>query len=99
MSDYGWIYYFAAFPIMFVIHDTYFYWTHRIMHHKSVFNVMHLVHHKSTNPSPWAAYAFHPLEAIVEVGILWCFYLQSQYTDLIYLSFSYYPLYIIYMVI
>ena len=67
MSDYGWVYYFAAFPIMFVIHDTYFYWTHRIMHHKSLFNVMHLVHHKSTNPSPWAAYAFHPLEAIVEV--------------------------------
>ena len=29
----------------------------------------HLVHHKSTNPSPWAAYAFHPLEAIVEAGI------------------------------
>ena len=69
MSDYGWVYYFAAFPIMFVIHDTYFYWTHRIMHHKSLFNVMHLVHHKSTNPSPWAAYAFHPLEAIVEQGI------------------------------
>jgi sterol desaturase/sphingolipid hydroxylase (fatty acid hydroxylase superfamily) len=54
---------------MFIMHDTYFYWTHRIMHHKSLFNTMHLVHHKSTNPSPWAAYAFHPLESIVEVGI------------------------------
>jgi hypothetical protein len=21
------------------------------------------------NPSPWAAYAFHPLEAIIEVGL------------------------------
>ncbi|RYF77608.1 MAG: fatty acid hydroxylase family protein, partial [Cytophagaceae bacterium] len=30
----------------------------------------HLVHHKSTNPSPWAAYAFHPLEAIVEAAIV-----------------------------
>ena len=69
MSDRGWLYYFLAFPIMFIIHDTYFYWTHRIMHHKSLFNIMHLVHHKSTNPSPWAAYAFHPLESIVEVGI------------------------------
>ncbi len=28
-----------------------------------------LVHHQSTNPSPWAAYAFHPLEALVEAGI------------------------------
>ncbi|MEY4050681.1 MAG: Delta(7)-sterol 5(6)-desaturase [Bacteroidota bacterium] len=69
VSDYGWFYYFLAYPIMFVMHDTYFYWTHRIMHHKSLFNIMHLVHHKSTNPSPWAAYAFHPLESIVEVGI------------------------------
>jgi sterol desaturase/sphingolipid hydroxylase (fatty acid hydroxylase superfamily) len=24
----------------------------------------------STNPTPWAAFAFHPLEAIVEVGIV-----------------------------
>jgi len=69
ISDYGWVYYFLAYPIMFVMHDTYFYWTHRIMHHKALFNTMHLVHHKSTNPSPWAAYAFHPLESIVEVGI------------------------------
>jgi sterol desaturase/sphingolipid hydroxylase (fatty acid hydroxylase superfamily) len=69
ISDYGWFYYFLAYPIMFIMHDTYFYWTHRIMHHKSLFNIMHLVHHKSTNPSPWAAYAFHPLESIVEVGI------------------------------
>jgi len=69
ISDYGWFYYFLAFPIMFIMHDTYFYWTHRIMHHKTLFNIMHLVHHKSTNPSPWAAYAFHPLESFVEVGI------------------------------
>jgi sterol desaturase/sphingolipid hydroxylase (fatty acid hydroxylase superfamily) len=28
-----------------------------------------LVHHRSTNPSPWAAYSFHPVEAVVEAGI------------------------------
>ncbi len=69
IAEYGWVYYFAAFPVMLIIHDTYFYWTHRIMHHKSIFKIFHLVHHQSTNPSPWAAYAFHPLEAIVENGI------------------------------
>jgi sterol desaturase/sphingolipid hydroxylase (fatty acid hydroxylase superfamily) len=65
----GWLYYFTAFPIMLIIHDTYFYWTHRLMHHKRLFKIFHLVHHQSINPSPWAAYAFHPLEAIVENGI------------------------------
>jgi sterol desaturase/sphingolipid hydroxylase (fatty acid hydroxylase superfamily) len=65
----GWLYFFVAFPLMFFIHDTYFYWTHRLMHHKKIFRLFHLVHHRSTNPSPWAAYAFHPLEAVVEAGI------------------------------
>lgn len=69
ISDHGWVYFFLAFPIMAIMHDTYFYWTHRLMHHKKLFKLFHLVHHQSTNPSPWAAYAFHPLEAIVEIGI------------------------------
>jgi Delta7-sterol 5-desaturase len=69
IEQHGWLYFFLAFPIMFLVHDTYFYWMHRLMHHKKLFKTFHLVHHKSTNPSPWAAYAFHPLEAIVEAGI------------------------------
>lgn len=40
------------------------------MHHKKLFPYLHLVHHHSTNPSPLAAYSFHPLEAFVEVGIV-----------------------------
>jgi lathosterol oxidase len=69
IHQHSWWYFFLAFPLMFVLHDTYFYWTHRLMHHKKLFPVFHLVHHHSTNPSPWAAYAFHPLEAVVEAGI------------------------------
>lgn len=69
ISDHGWIYFFLAFPLMILIHDTYFYWTHRLMHHPRLFKLFHLTHHKSTNPTPWTAYAFHPLEAIVEAGI------------------------------
>lgn len=70
IDQYGKPYFFLAFLVMFLMHDTYFYWAHRLMHHPALFRIMHLVHHKSTNPSPWAAYAFHPLEAIVEVGIV-----------------------------
>ena len=67
--QYGALYFWLAFPLTFIIHDTYFYWTHRLMHHPKLFNSFHLVHHRSTNPSPFAAMAFHPLEAIVEAGI------------------------------
>jgi lathosterol oxidase len=66
ISEYGWIYAILAFPLMLLMHDTYFYWAHRLMHHRILFKAFHLTHHRSTNPSPWAAYAFHPLEAIVE---------------------------------
>jgi Delta7-sterol 5-desaturase len=70
VHTYGWVWYFAAYIVMLIVHDTYFYWTHRLMHHPAIFKIFHLVHHKSTNPSPWAAYAFHPLEALVEACIL-----------------------------
>lgn len=66
ISEYGWVYAILAFPLMLLMHDTYFYWAHRLMHHPRLFKWFHLVHHKSNNPSPWAAYAFHPLEAVVE---------------------------------
>lgn len=69
IAQHGWPYFFLAFPLLFIIHDTYFYWTHRLMHDPRLFSLFHLVHHRSTNPSPWAAYAFHPLEAVVEAGI------------------------------
>ena len=66
ISDYGLAYAVLAFPLMVFMHDAYFYWMHRIMHHPKLFRLFHLVHHKSSNPSPWAAYAFHPLEAVAE---------------------------------
>jgi lathosterol oxidase len=66
IDKHGTLYFVLAFPLMLLMHDTYFYWAHRLMHHPWLFKKIHLVHHKSTNPSPWAAYAFHPFEAIAE---------------------------------
>lgn len=70
IATYGWLWFWLAFPVMLFLHDAYFYFTHRFMHHPVLFKWVHLIHHKSTNPSPWAAFAFHPLEALVEVGIV-----------------------------
>jgi sterol desaturase/sphingolipid hydroxylase (fatty acid hydroxylase superfamily) len=50
-------------------HDTWFYWTHRMMHHPALFRWFHRAHHRSHNPSPWAAYAFSPLEALMQAMI------------------------------
>lgn len=52
-----------------LLHDAYFYWTHRWMHQPKVFRWMHRVHHQSHNPTPWASFAFSPWEALVQAGI------------------------------
>lgn len=60
----------ASLILSLVIHDTYFYWMHRLMHHKSIFRFTHVVHHQSVNPSPWTSYSFHLLEAVAEGAIV-----------------------------
>lgn len=70
INKYGYGYYFLSIVMMIFLHDTYFYWTHRLMHWKPLFKIAHKTHHLSVNPTPFAAYAFHPLEAVVEVGII-----------------------------
>ena len=47
------------------VHDTWFYWTHRAMHHSPwLFRQAHAVHHESRPPTAWAAMAFHPWESL-----------------------------------
>jgi Delta7-sterol 5-desaturase len=70
VDKFGWAYLIFTIPVMFIIHDTYFYWMHRAIHHPKLFKSVHLIHHKSTNPSPWASYAFHPIESVLEAAIL-----------------------------
>lgn len=45
-------------------HDTWFYWTHRLMHRPWWFKKAHAVHHESRPPTAWAAMSFHPWEAL-----------------------------------
>lgn len=65
----AWYWWLTVIPVFF-IHDFYFYWAHRLMHHPMLYRRVHKVHHLSTNPSPWTAYAFHPLEAVIETLIV-----------------------------
>jgi Delta7-sterol 5-desaturase len=56
IQDYGIAYFIFSVIAMIIVHDTYFYWTHRFMHLKKVFPLVHKVHHHSLNPTPWAAF-------------------------------------------
>jgi len=56
----------VSFFLCLVLHDTMFYWSHRFMHWRPVFKYFHAGHHKSISPTPWAIFAFQPLEAILQ---------------------------------
>ncbi len=53
-----------------ILHDTWFYWTHRLMHRPALFRAAHAVHHASRPPTPWAAMSFHPLEALTGAVVI-----------------------------
>ena len=61
----GWAYFGFSTAALIVLHDAWFYWTHRLIHHPKLFRRLHREHHKSHNPSPWTAYSFDPGEAVV----------------------------------
>jgi Delta7-sterol 5-desaturase len=69
----------SAFPFWYVplsiflylfAHDTWFYWTHRLMHRPWWFKKAHAVHHESRPPTAWAAMSFHPWEALTGAVII-----------------------------
>lgn len=66
IGRYGWGYLVLSTALLIFAHDTYFYWTHRFMHWKRVFPIVHRIHHLSHTPTPWAAFSFHPIEAVIQ---------------------------------
>lgn len=70
INEYGIMYFILSVVAMIVLHDAYFYWTHRFMHLKWVYPIVHKFHHKSLNPSPWAAHATSPWESAMSGFIL-----------------------------
>ncbi len=69
-SALSWIYHTFSFFLLFVIHDAYFYWMHRALHAPFFFKKIHKIHHYSTNPTPFASFSFHPIEAMTEMLFL-----------------------------
>lgn len=69
ISEFGWIYFSFSVVSLIVIHDMYFYFAHRLIHLKKIFFI-HKRHHLSVNPTPWAAFSFGPIEAVLQIGWL-----------------------------
>ncbi|MEH2072030.1 MAG: sterol desaturase family protein [Nostoc sp.] len=66
LHQYGLWYLIASFGVVLILHDTYFYFIHRMFHHPLIFKWMHYGHHRSGEPTPWSSSAFDLPEAIVQ---------------------------------
>jgi Delta7-sterol 5-desaturase len=60
----------ASLFISMIVHETYYYWLHRWMHHPKIFRIVHKVHHDSNITSPWTAFSFHPIEGFFQAIFL-----------------------------
>ncbi len=65
-GDRGWAYAGLSLLICFLVHDVWFYWLHRLLHTRWMYKRFHATHHRSTNPTPFSTFAFHPVEALLE---------------------------------
>lgn len=66
VDQYGWWYLGVSFGLTLMLQDTYFYFTHRLIHHPSLFRGVHRGHHRSRVPTPWTSFAFEPGEALIQ---------------------------------
>ncbi len=60
----------ASVLVYLLLHDAWFYWTHRWMHRPALFRIAHAVHHASRPPTAWAAMSFHPWEAVTGAVVI-----------------------------
>jgi lathosterol oxidase len=70
VAERGWAYLAGSLVLLVLAHDTWFYWTHRLLHLRALFRWSHRTHHRSVAPTPWAAYSFAPAEAVVQAVFL-----------------------------
>lgn len=68
-----------AFPLWYIpislfgalfVHETYYYWLHRWLHHPKIYRHIHKIHHDSVSTSVWTSFSFHPIESVLQAIII-----------------------------
>ena len=62
----GWWYNILQFPFFIPFTDMCVYCIHRGLHHPMLYKRLHKPHHKWIMPTPFAAYAFHPIDGFLQ---------------------------------
>jgi sterol desaturase/sphingolipid hydroxylase (fatty acid hydroxylase superfamily) len=71
IHEYGYFYAVLSFCVLLLTADAYYYWLHRLLHHKKLFRHLHRLHHLTHAPHPWTTFAMSPIEQL----LIWSYYL------------------------
>jgi lathosterol oxidase len=50
------------FPLIGIWYSFHFYWIHRLLHWKPMYDHFHCVHHRNVTTGPWSGFSMHPVE-------------------------------------
>ena len=75
-----------TFPLVILVHDAYFYWTHWVMHWPPLFRLFHWEHHRSRQPTVLTAHSFAVGESLVHGAfpILYAIFFPCTFATLIF---------------
>ncbi|KAK7438046.1 c-5 sterol desaturase [Stygiomarasmius scandens] len=62
----GWTYMVLSVPCFLLFTEYCIYWIHRWLHHPLLYKTLHKPHHKWIIPTPFASYAFHPIDGFLQ---------------------------------
>ena len=65
IGEYGWAYLGLSAFLCLAGYDTWIYWQHRWLHTPWLYRHVHSVHHRVSDPTPFAAFAHHPVETLM----------------------------------
>lgn len=60
----------VSYLLVLILQDGFFYASHRLLHHPSLYGWMHQGHHRSGQPTPWTSFAFDLPDAVLQALFL-----------------------------
>ncbi|EIW74859.1 hypothetical protein CONPUDRAFT_159631 [Coniophora puteana RWD-64-598 SS2] len=66
VDEYGWSYFIFSVVFFIAFTDLGVYWAHRTLHRPSLYKRLHKVHHRWLVPTPFSAYAIHPVDVCIQ---------------------------------
>ena len=64
------IWFVLGFVVMPIWQSLHFYVIHRALHHESIYQAIHAVHHRNVNVGPWSGLSMHPVEHLIYFSTL-----------------------------